>query len=197
MAWLDPVPEVSALEAGMSDERTTAGALAWLFGVSSVLLVLVWGGPRLTSSAEHGLEQRWFSDDALNSQVAIARTGVVNHRWSELPVADGETPPFSATWRGCLRVTDRDRRVVVRSSGGVRVRVGGGRMVDRWKRTTPHYHRSKRSLKTGVHSLELDFTTARADGFLYLGWAIRNRAHVPIPLSALLPPEHPDCVVSR
>lgn len=190
MDWLSPLSpddsEQHAAEVGSS--LRAAGIVA---GIAIVGLAAAWIFTSIPRS-DQGLQQTWYSDPKLTNEVAVERAGPIDHRWRGAPREGVPAKGFSVSWRGCVRITEPDTRLVARSDDGFRVLIDGNPVVPNWNRPTRHYWRSS-GLRTGVRQIEIDYRHDKGPAYVYLGWAHANHAHRAIPAWALLPPDHPEC----
>jgi len=114
-----------------------------------------------------GLAATYFRGASLTGAPFLSRIEPqVNHAWGEGGVAGAASEGGAARWEGKLRADEWGEAVMtVRARGGVRLRLGGSLLIDRWEPGGPLAHASGAGAPGG--ELVLSRTFAAAAGALY------------------------------
>ncbi|GAA0311827.1 hypothetical protein GCM10009087_22430 [Sphingomonas oligophenolica] len=110
-----------------------------------------------TADGTPGLTVHYFAGENFETPGGTALDEKIDHTWPDPPLA--ELPPgltslshFSARWEGDLIAPeDGDYEIGLTCNDGMRLYLGGEKVIDEWNRAATRYRSVRRTLKKGQH----------------------------------------------
>ena len=145
---------------------------------------------------QQGWSAAYFADNALAGPPAcLRRDGAIDFRWPEgvAPAPGLGGSAYAVRWQGILQPATTDTYTfTVRTSGGVRLKVNGQIVIDRWEAPPAADGASEFSCQVNLNAgvparVELDYVNGAGPGQIQLLWASATQPVGLIPAAAVEP----------
>lgn len=200
---------LSAFGFDHGDERLMSGRYSWSFAEMQAYALLgstTSSGPPLqtlhcrydadgqVSLAPFGLTGTYFDSSTLSGRRYTRLDPSINFNWWGTPTTPSSLAPwlsydFSVRWSGSLKATKSETYTFITTTDdGVRLRVGGQTLIDKWGSRGATENRATMSLVAGrSYRIEMDFTDTGGPALAVLEWSSPSTARQVIPREAFTP----------
>ncbi|GIG29048.1 hypothetical protein Cma02nite_16480 [Cellulomonas marina] len=174
-------PFVTAAAGPVQLEVSPAGVLHYVDLVGGTIRRVV-PDPSTTGCPASSFRAEYFANRTLTGVPAVTacEAAPLRHDWAYGAPAGLPTDGFSGRWTGTVDVpTAGSYRFTATADDGVRVRVDGVVVVDRWVTQSATTVTGTRALTAGPHQVQVEWFDATGKASLAVGWAPVDAPPVP------------------
>ncbi|NLE77273.1 MAG: hypothetical protein GX605_11050 [Chloroflexi bacterium] len=170
----------------------------WMRALASLLavavLVVTLGIPVAAQSRSAGWQGEYYGNRHLGGSPWLVRSDAhINFDWGDGAPGPGlPSNDFSVRWTRDVYFEGGDYRFTTVTDDGVRLVVDGILLIDQWQEMPARTHSADMALRTGMHTIRMDYFEGYGRAVAHLSWAkFTAPTPTPTPTPGVQPPALP------